>query len=173
MVPFPWPVVPIVRHHHENWDGTGYPDGLRGGDIPLGARIMAVVDCYDALTSDRPYRPALSDEEALGIIDERTGTMYDPAVTEAFVKVHQAIAADVGKQDNDASTFTALLHPPPPPPAVALTGTGSSETSAALLALSDLAAEIAGHTPVEDVAVALGSRVRQTVPCNLDRVLPA
>ena len=81
------------------------------------------------------------------MIDERTGTMYDPAVTEAFVKVHQAIAADVGKQDNDASTFTALLHPPPPPPAVALTGTGSSETSAALLALSDLAAEIAGHTP--------------------------
>ena len=63
-IDFPYPVVPIVRHHHENWDGTGYPDGLRGADIPLGARIMAVVDCYDALTSDRPYRPALSDEEA-------------------------------------------------------------------------------------------------------------
>jgi putative nucleotidyltransferase with HDIG domain len=168
MVPFPWPVVPIVRHHHENWDGTGYPDGLSGNDIPLGARIMAVVDCYDALTTDRPYRPALSDEEALAIIAERKGTMYDAAVTDAFVKVHEEIAAAVSEQDNDAGTFTALLHPPPPPPAVvSLTGTGSSETSAALLALSDLAAEIAGHTAVEDVAVALGSRVRQAVPCDL------
>src|SRR4029450_2618898 len=53
---FPYPVVPIVRHHHENWDGTGYPDGFRGTDIPIGARILAVVDCFDALTSDRPYR---------------------------------------------------------------------------------------------------------------------
>jgi putative nucleotidyltransferase with HDIG domain len=53
-ISFPYPVVPIVRHHHENWDGTGYPDGLRAGQIPLGARILSVVDCYDALTSDRP-----------------------------------------------------------------------------------------------------------------------
>ena len=58
-VDFPYPVVPIVRHHHENWDGTGYPDGLSGDQIPLGARILAVVDCFDALTSDRPYRRAL------------------------------------------------------------------------------------------------------------------
>ncbi len=57
-VDFPYPVVPIVRHHHENWDGTGYPDGLRGADIPLGGRILAVVDCFDALRSDRPYRRA-------------------------------------------------------------------------------------------------------------------
>ena len=55
-IQFPYPVVPIVRHHHENWDGTGYPDKLRGTEIPLGARILSVVDCYDALTSDRPYQ---------------------------------------------------------------------------------------------------------------------
>src|SRR4030095_7309579 len=54
-VDFPYPVVPIVRHHHENWDGSGYPDGLHGSEIPLGARILAVVDCFDALTSDLPY----------------------------------------------------------------------------------------------------------------------
>ncbi|HTH26109.1 MAG TPA: HD domain-containing phosphohydrolase, partial [Vicinamibacterales bacterium] len=58
---FPYPVVPIVRHHHENWNGTGYPDNLRGTEIPLGARLLAVVDCFDALTSDRPYRTRLSD----------------------------------------------------------------------------------------------------------------
>ena len=56
-IDFPYPVVPIVRAHHENWDGTGYPRRLRGEEIPIGARILAVVDCFDALTSDRPYRP--------------------------------------------------------------------------------------------------------------------
>ena len=57
---FPYPVEPMVRHHHENWNGTGYPDGLQGQQIPVGARILSVVDCYDALTSDRPYRPRYS-----------------------------------------------------------------------------------------------------------------
>src|SRR4030095_6806611 len=60
-IDFPYPVVPIVRAHHENWDGTGYPNGLKGAEIPIGARILSVVDCYDALTSDRPYRGAMSD----------------------------------------------------------------------------------------------------------------
>ena len=67
-IDFPYPVVPIVRAHHENWDGSGYPDGLRGEDIPIGARILSVVDCFDALTSDRPYRPAMTDEAALEIL---------------------------------------------------------------------------------------------------------
>lgn len=82
---FPYPVVPIVRHHHENWDGTGYPDGLRATQIPLGARILAVVDCFDALTSDRPYRPRLSDFEAIEILMERRGIMYDPLIVDRFV----------------------------------------------------------------------------------------
>jgi len=82
---FPYPVVPIVRHHHENWDGTGYPDGLRTTQIPLGARILAVVDCFDALTSDRPYRNRLTDAEAIEILMERRGVMYDPLVVDRFV----------------------------------------------------------------------------------------
>ena len=65
-IDFPYPVVPIVRAHHENWDGTGYPNGLKGFDIPIGARILSVVDCYDALTSDRPYRAAMTDERGAG-----------------------------------------------------------------------------------------------------------
>jgi putative nucleotidyltransferase with HDIG domain len=84
-VEFPFPVVPIVRHHHEQWNGGGYPDGLVAAEIPVGARIIAVVDCFDALTSDRPYRPAMSVEDAIALLRSRVGTFYDPAVVETFV----------------------------------------------------------------------------------------
>jgi putative nucleotidyltransferase with HDIG domain len=86
-VEFPYPVVPIVRHHHERWDGRGYPDGLMGMEIPLGARILAVVDCFDALTSDRPYRGRLTDPQAIDILRSRRGTFYDPAVVETFIEL--------------------------------------------------------------------------------------
>ena len=88
-VSFPGPLAVIVRHHHENWDGTGYPDGLRGEAIPIGARVLAIADCYDALTSDRPYRSALSHGRALGMIHERRGTMYDPEIVTAFLRIVQ------------------------------------------------------------------------------------
>ncbi len=86
LVPFPYPVEKFVRYHHEKWDGTGYPSGLKGEDIPLGARILAVSDCYDALRSDRPYRPKLSSEVALEHISSESGKSYDPAVTEKLVE---------------------------------------------------------------------------------------
>ena len=94
-IDFPYPVVPIVRHHHEAWDGTGYPDGLRGTEIPIGARILSVVDCFDALTSDRPYRRRLTDEEALEILHERKGTMYDPWVVQTFALVYKSLDTHV------------------------------------------------------------------------------
>src|SRR4030095_8785270 len=94
-IDFPYPVVPIVRHHHENWDGTGYPARLRGTDIPIGARILSVRDCFDALTSDRPYRPRLSTEESLRILIERRGSMYDPLVVDVFVRVHAEISREL------------------------------------------------------------------------------
>lgn len=86
-IDFPYPVVPIVRAHHENWDGTGYPRGIAGDAIPIGARILSVVDCYDALTSDRPYRPAMTMEQATAILLERRGTMYDPLVVDTFLQI--------------------------------------------------------------------------------------
>jgi putative nucleotidyltransferase with HDIG domain len=97
-IDFPYPVIPYVRHHHENWDGTGYPDRLAGEAIPLGARILSVVDCFDALTSDRPYRRALSTEAALDILRERSGTMYDPAVVDAFVGIHAQLTAALDEE---------------------------------------------------------------------------
>jgi putative nucleotidyltransferase with HDIG domain len=84
-VEFPYPVVPVVRHHHEQWNGQGYPDGLAGESIPIGARILSVVDCFDALTSDRPYRRRMTDEQATAILVARSGTMYDPRIVSTFV----------------------------------------------------------------------------------------
>ena len=86
-IDFPYPVEPIVRHHHENWNGTGYPEGLKAHAIPLGARILSVVDCYDALTSDRPYRPRYSRQHAEQVLRERRGTWYDPWVVDAFLRI--------------------------------------------------------------------------------------
>jgi HD-GYP domain-containing protein (c-di-GMP phosphodiesterase class II) len=77
--------VPGARHHHERYDGRGYPDGLAGADIPLDARILAVADAYDAMTSDRSYRPALSHHEAVARLQADVGTQFDPACVEAFV----------------------------------------------------------------------------------------
>ena len=94
LVQFPFPVEPIVRCHHENWDGTGYPRGVAGDDIPIGARILSVVDCFDALTSDRPYRRAMTDEAAVAILRERSGSMYDPRVVDAFVAMYHDVSIE-------------------------------------------------------------------------------
>jgi diguanylate cyclase (GGDEF)-like protein/putative nucleotidyltransferase with HDIG domain len=79
-VKFPWPVVPIIRSHHEWCDGGGYPDGLAGDQIPMGARILAVAEVYDALLSHRPYRPAMTVQEAIDFMRERSGTQFDPDI---------------------------------------------------------------------------------------------
>ena len=97
-IELPYPVVPIARHHHENWDGSGYPDGLSGTSIPIGARILSVVDCFDALTSDRPYRSRLTEEEAIAILQERRGVMYDPLVVDVFINIYRTWVTTTPRQ---------------------------------------------------------------------------
>ncbi len=84
---FPWDIRPLVRSHHEKWDGTGYPDRLKGEEIPFAARILCVADVYDALTSARSYRPALSQTEAFKIMDRESGTTLDPTLYARFRKM--------------------------------------------------------------------------------------
>jgi diguanylate cyclase (GGDEF)-like protein/putative nucleotidyltransferase with HDIG domain len=86
-VDFPFPVADLVLCHHENWDGTGYPRRLKGEQIPRTARILSVVDCFDALTSDRPYRPAMSVERAIDIIKTRRGKAFEPKVTDTLLEI--------------------------------------------------------------------------------------
>ncbi len=78
---------PIIRHHHERWDGQGYPDGLSGDSIPMGARIIGVVDAFDAMTQYRPYRPARSRTEAIGELRRERGLQFDPQLVDEFVRV--------------------------------------------------------------------------------------
>ncbi|HPT26768.1 MAG TPA: diguanylate cyclase, partial [Bryobacteraceae bacterium] len=85
-VKFPYPVVPIVRSHHEKWDGSGYPDGLKGEDIPVGARILSAVDCLDALSTDRQYRKALPLDRAIGAVVQEAGRSFDPRVVEILAR---------------------------------------------------------------------------------------
>lgn len=80
-------ILDYVGYHHERWDGKGYPDGLRGERIPIGAQIIAVADAYDAMTSDRPYRKGMSREQALSLMSEGSGTQFSPVVLRKFLKI--------------------------------------------------------------------------------------
>lgn len=86
-------IIPIVRHHHERWDGRGYPDKLQGEEIPFFARIVALADTYDAMTSTRPYRKALSHDEAIKEIKKCAGTQFDPILAEKFIEIQNKIKA--------------------------------------------------------------------------------
>ena len=85
-VDFPYPVIPIVRHHHEQWDGRGYPDRLRGEQIPITARIISVVDCFDSVREDRPFRRGMTMDEATALLLRGAGIHFDPMVVEQFLK---------------------------------------------------------------------------------------
>lgn len=122
-VEFPYAVVPVVRHHHEQWNGKGYPDGLAGEEIPFGARVLAVVDCFDAVTSDRPYRRKMTDEQGVEILKARRGTMYDPRVVDVFVELIPELRRHDRRIDggDDATpqvpaATTDLATPPAPTP---------------------------------------------------------
>jgi len=160
-IEFPYPVAPVVRHHHENWDGTGYPDGLKGEAIPLGARILSVVDCFDALTSDRPYRSRMTEPDALRIILERRGTQYDPVVVDAFAACYQRIMPprDVALRP---------VRRPETPPAAADDAPAAAGDSApdALLALASLSRALAGDAQLCDVGALLWMLLRQIVPSD-------
>jgi HD-GYP domain-containing protein (c-di-GMP phosphodiesterase class II) len=89
-------VLPLIRHHHERWDGTGYPDGLRGTEIPLLARVLQVVDIYDALTHPRPYKHAYSSAHALGILQEETDRGWrDKEIASLFIRIQRNMLAKI------------------------------------------------------------------------------
>ncbi|MGE3845182.1 MAG: HD domain-containing phosphohydrolase, partial [Vicinamibacterales bacterium] len=168
-VEFPFPVVPIVRHHHENWDGTGYPDGLEGEGIPIGARILSVIDCYDALTSDRPYRRALTRDQAMAIIHERRGNMYDPAIVDAFDRIVDRLPViDAGDRlRTDALDRISKMVSEPPEKEGRHRALTDSTFAERILQLCDLSEVMADHATLEDVANVLGRHLQRMIPASL------
>ena len=167
-IDFPYPVVPIVRHHHENWDGSGYPDRISGSAIPIGARILSVVDCFDALTSDRPYRPKLSDKDALKIVSERRGRMYDPLVVDTFLREHAGGGLDVEWAEQRSGPVATDLYPP------AKTLFAANErleditsSSEEMLGLFDLARHLSGPLSVTEVGEITLTHLRRMIPTSL------
>jgi len=96
-------VLSIVKHHHEKYDGTGYPDGLKGDAIPIEAQIIAIADTYDAMTSDRPYRKGFPVEKAIAILKEVSGTQFNPKIVEAFVDIYETTKFNENKLPGDIS----------------------------------------------------------------------
>ena len=165
-IDFPYPVVPIVRHHHESWDGTGYPDGLRGSDIPIGARILSVVDCFDALTSDRPYRPRLADADAIAILQQRRGNMYDPLVVDTFLTHYEDLAP------------TTDLHTPQTLPALVNDFVSQETVDSRPSALDDIAASSEEMVVLFDLVRTLAtmttaSELTELVANHVRRIIPA
>jgi diguanylate cyclase (GGDEF)-like protein/putative nucleotidyltransferase with HDIG domain len=177
-IDFPYPVVPIVRHHHENWDGTGYPHALKGTAIPIGARILSVVDCFDALTSDRPYRPRMSDSDAIKILLDRRGTMYDPLIVDTFIELHAAGAHGSPRSPISSLSFEALTNDALSISAARGAAQSSHVTATArldeiaasteeTLVLYDLAIGLAGHVDLGDVGDVIAKHLRRIVPASV------
>lgn len=169
-IDFPYPVVPIVEAHHENWDGSGYPRGLRGEAIPIGARILSVVDCFDALTSDRPYRPAMSEAEAIAIIHERRGNFYDPTVVDTFARVYADIRPDLTSRPELQNAMRrirdvrAAMNPPEAPAAPAPAPPPHEDSSEELLAFVSLGRLAAGTPTIGDVGALAWGHLRFIFP---------
>jgi diguanylate cyclase (GGDEF)-like protein/putative nucleotidyltransferase with HDIG domain len=177
-VNFPYPVVPIVKAHHEKWDGTGYPFGLVGEQIPMGARILSAVDCLDALASDRQYRRALPLDQAMEIVIGESGKSYDPSVVKILkqsyrrleqeaIGLHRPMAKlsldtriDLGKAP--ATGFEA---------AAALDQQGDFRAQIAAAGREaqgtrDLVSELANSLGLAEMLAVVSSRLTQLIPCD-------
>jgi diguanylate cyclase (GGDEF)-like protein/putative nucleotidyltransferase with HDIG domain len=176
-IDFPYPVTPIVRHHHERWDGLGYPDALSGEAIPWTARIFAVVDCFDSVREERPYRRGLSSEEAGALLIRGAGTHFDPKVVELFLKHLPEFEAEITERGLDQHGYTtqeaepralveegrapAAAHPHFAPPAYL---EQIKNAHREVYALYEIAHAFGSSLQIEDRCEALINKVGHVVP---------
>ncbi len=175
-VPFPYPVAPLILSHHERWDGKGYPAGLRGEEIPLGARILAVVDYFDALMSDRPYHKAMDLEAAIGLLRQESGKALDPNVVEAFIHMYPDLRAEADASQEPSRKLTRVAtHAPAAQPAVGLVteSAPSSRTNVfqdialahrEIYALYEIAQAMGSSLGVADTMALISSKLSNLVP---------
>ncbi len=176
-VDFRYPVVPIVRHHHERWDGRGYPDGLKGEAIPITARILTLVDNYDALRSDRPYKTGMTREEALAYIKQNAGTFFDPKLVEIFLAMADELEVEAASfkttPSNMRSKSTATMTDAKPaagletaPQLDRATAALNSiaETNQRVTALYEMSRTLSSILSVEDTVAILANRLSKLIP---------
>src|SRR5437867_2739947 len=169
-VPFPYPVAPLILSHHERWDGKGYPQGLAGEDIPAGARILTIVDYYDAVTTERPYHKALNNDSALGLLRHEAGRALDPRLVPIFIEILPALVAEFGEEDK------AVVETPQEPFVTGSTSVGLVPVSAhsafenialahrEIYALYEIAQSMGTSLGVADTMALISSKLSKIVP---------
>ena len=177
-VNFPYPVEEIVRFHHEKWDGTGYPRGLKQEEIPLVARIISVVDFYDATRCDRPYRVGMKREESLGLLSKMAGTSFDPRVVDMFgahIDYFDSLIAEQDMQEQVPSEATPAMTDARPDAGLASDVLGApvdsssgfrtiAEAQREVFALHEIAQTIGGSLNLQDTVTLVSSKLRAIVP---------
>jgi diguanylate cyclase (GGDEF)-like protein/putative nucleotidyltransferase with HDIG domain len=174
-VPFPYPVAPLILSHHERWDGKGYPAGLKGEDIPLGARILSVVDYFDALMSERPYHKAMSFDAAIGLLRQESGKALDPRVVRTFIEMYPTLAAEADASAEPSRKLTRVpTHAPTAAPAVGLVDeTTTVRTNVfqdialahrEIYALYEIAQAMGSSLGVSDTMALISSKLSNIVP---------
>jgi diguanylate cyclase (GGDEF)-like protein/putative nucleotidyltransferase with HDIG domain len=173
-VPFPYPVAPLILSHHERYDGKGYPSGLKGEEIPLGARILSVVDYFDALMSERPYHRAMELEAALGLLQQEAGKALDPRVVNTFVDMYPRLAAEAETSQEPARKLTRVAtHAPSAQPAVGLVHESAARSNVfqdialahrEIYALYEIAQAMGSSLGVSDTMALISSKLSNIVP---------
>jgi diguanylate cyclase (GGDEF)-like protein/putative nucleotidyltransferase with HDIG domain len=172
-VPFPYPVAPLILSHHERYDGKGYPAGLKGDEIPLGARILSVVDYFDALISERPYHRAMTVEAALELLRHEAGKALDPRIVTTFCELHSTLAAEANASPEPARKLTRVASDAPDAaPAVGLVH-DSVRTNVfqdialahrEIYALYEIAQAMGSSLGVSDTMALISSKLSNIVP---------
>jgi diguanylate cyclase (GGDEF)-like protein/putative nucleotidyltransferase with HDIG domain len=167
-VPFPYPVAPLILSHHERWDGKGYPQGLAGEEIPIGARILTIVDYYDAVTTERPYHKALTNESAIGLLRHEAGRALDPKLVPIFVELLPTFAAELtaeARSKNEAEP--AMLPGSTAVGLVPVTTTNAFENIALahreIYALYEIAQSMGTSLGVSDTMALISSKLSKVV----------
>ena len=178
-VNFPYPVEDIVRYHHEKWDGSGYPKGLKGAEIPLVARIISVVDFYDATRCDRPYRKGMKREESLALLRSMVGSAFDPKVVETFIKhveefdrmidshdIREQVASAPAFEDKTSTKPDAGLAPDilGVSEEIAAGFRSISEAQREVFALHEIAQTIGSSLNLSDTVTLIANKLRAIVP---------
>jgi diguanylate cyclase (GGDEF)-like protein/putative nucleotidyltransferase with HDIG domain len=173
-VPFPYPVAPLILSHHERWDGKGYPSGLKGEEIPLGARILSVVDYFDALMSERPYHKPMTFDKAIGLLRQESGQALDPRVVQKFVDLYPALTAEAEASQQPTRKLTRISsEPTTAQPAVGLVTDSPARTNVfqdialahrEIYALYEIAQALGSSLGVSDTMALISSKLSNIVP---------